>query len=206
MEGGRDGASDRVSEMIKAGAIIVGNRQGPASAVWDIAADLGFSFVKAYAPPPALRDVAKGSPLSFFLLAETSNPRDYASLVTQIRRTQQSSLAFAPLVYFCESPSREVVEACVSIGIDDVMTMPFTPERVRARLMRQIETPQVYFETEDYFGPDRRRLSGPRLADAFLRGLPDAPPARRLEIRRSLAGGVAVIRDEIVALHVPAPA
>jgi hypothetical protein len=58
--------------------------------------------------------------------------------------------------------------------------------------------PQIYFETSDYFGPDRRRLSNPRLADAYLRGLRSVKPARRYEIRRSLSRGIIIIREEMV--------
>jgi hypothetical protein len=187
--------------MIKAGAIIVGDRNGPASAVYDISADLGFVFVKPFAGRPQLPLLALGAPVTFVMFAETTDPKSYEPIVHEIRRGQPRSLALAPLIYFCESPSRDVIDKCVEIGMDDIMTMPFTRDRVHQRLMRQIEAPQIYFETADYLGPDRRRLSDQRLADAFLRGIEEVRPARRLEIRRSLSAGVTVIREEIIQPH-----
>lgn len=184
--------------MINAGALIVGDRHGSAAALFDIAADLGFVFVKPFAARPTLPLIVQGPPVTFVLFAETADAGTLLPIIRDIRRGPPRSLCFAPLVYFAESPSREVVNACVGMGFDDVMTMPFTVARVHQRLMQQIEAPQVYFETADYFGPDRRRLSEPRLADAFLRGLPGARPARRYEIRRSLTGGVSILKEELV--------
>lgn len=187
--------------MIKAGAIIVGDRNGPGSAVYDIAADLGFVFVKPFASRPQLPLLVVGAPVTFVLFAEVADPKSYEPIVQEIRRGQPRSLALAPLIYFCESPAREVIDTCVGIGFDDIMTTPFTQKRVHQRLMRQIGAPQIYFETVNYLGPDRRRMSGHRLADAFLRGIEEDQQARRLEIQRNLTTGVKVIREDIVKHH-----
>ncbi len=184
--------------MIKAGAVIIGDPKGSGSAVYNVAAKIGFEFVKPYANRPTLPLLVQGTPLSFILFAEVADPGVYEPLIREIRQSSSRALAFAPMAYFCESISRDIMDICVGAGFDDVISMPFMPERVRAQLMQQIEAPQVYFETSDYFGPDRRRLSAPRLADAFLRGLPLLQSARRIEIRRSLTTGVAILRDETI--------
>lgn len=195
------GARERDFGMINAGAIIVGDRHGTGAAIYDIAADLGFVFVKAYAPRPMLPLLVQGPPISFVLFGEVPDPAAHLPAIREVRRGSPRSLSFAPLIYFAESPSRDMVTACIGLGFDDIVTMPFTQSRVQARLMQQIEMPLVYFETADYFGPDRRRLSGPRMADAFLRGLEEIQPARRYEIRRNLTTGVSILREQIVNPH-----
>ena len=178
---------------IKAGAIIVGNRQGPGAAVYDIAADLGFRFVKPYAGRPGLALVAREAPLFFVLFAEIRDPMTYDPIVREIRHGGPRALAFSPLIYFCESPSRETVASCAALGMDDVVTMPFTRERVWTRLMRQIDRMQVYAETSSYLGPERRRLSGVQ-PDSPARTTLSAQPDRRYEIRRSLETGAQIRR------------
>jgi DNA-binding response OmpR family regulator len=178
---------------IKAGAIIVGDRQGPGAAVYDIAADLGFSFVRPYAGRPGLALVAREAPLFFVLFAELRDPMAYDPIVREIRQGGPRAIAFSPLIYFCESPSRETVTACAELGMDDVVTMPFTRERVLTRLMRQIDRMQVYSETPDYLGPDRRRLSGTRVDNPARTAL-SAQPGRKYEIRRNLETGARIRR------------
>ena len=178
---------------VKAGAIIVGNRQGPGAAVYDIAADLGFGFIRPYAGRPALALVAREAPLCFVLFAEVLDPMVYDPIVREIRQGGPRAIAFSPLIYFSESPSRETVAACAALGMDDVVTMPFTRERVWARLRRQIDNMQVYSESADYLGPERRRLSGTR-ADSPGRTALSAPPDRRYEIRRDLDTGAKIRR------------
>ena len=178
---------------IKAGAIIVGNRQGPGAAIYDIAADLGFGFIRPYAGRPGLALVAREAPLFFVLFAELPNPMAYDPIVREIRQGGPRAIAFSPLIYFSESPSRETVSACAELGMDDVVTMPFTRERVWTRLMRQIDRMQVYSETPGYLGPDRRRLSGMRL-ETPARTTLSAQPDRRYEIRRNLETGAQIRR------------
>ncbi len=184
--------------MIKAGALVVGERRGRGALLFDIATELGFSFVKPIGLRSPLPIKAQSVPVCFVLFAGVEDPEIHAPIIREIRRAEPRSLAFSPLIYFSENPSHETVASCTRLGFDDVMTMPFTRERVHTRLMRQIETPLIYFETADYFGPDRRRRSSPRIADAYLRGLRDIPPARRYEIRRSLSHGVMILREELI--------
>ena len=189
-----------IDDMIKAGALIVGDRQGSGAAIYDIAADLGFSFVHPFSGRGSLAQAMQATPIVFVLFSEIADPRRYEPALRDIRRASPRELAFAPTVLFAESPSRQEVSDCSALGFDDILTMPFTRDRIYLRLMRQIETPIIYFETGDYFGPDRRRSSGPRIADAYLRGIDQARPARRYEIRRSFHHGTMVMREEVVGV------
>jgi DNA-binding response OmpR family regulator len=185
-----------MDRLLKAGAIIVGNRLGLGAAIYDIAADIGFGFVRPYAGRPGLTLVARETPLFFVLFAEVRDPSVYEPIVKEIRQGGPRAIAFSPLIYFSESPSHETVAACAALGMDDVVTMPFTRERVWARLKRQIDRMQVYSETSDYLGPDRRRLSGTHATPPGRLAL-SAQPDRRYEIRRSLEAGSRVHRERI---------
>lgn len=183
--------------MIGAGAIVVGDAAGTGEPLLAAAAECGFVFVRhldldGHVP---LSELTAGARLSFFLFAEAGDPRVHAPVIAEIRHSPTRELAYAPLAYFTYNGSEDLIDACIGLGFDEVIGMPLSCERLKTGLMRQIETPQVYYETAEYFGPDRRRLSEPRLADAFLRGLNGVPAARRIEFRRSLTTGIAILED-----------
>ena len=50
------------------------------------------------------------------------------------RFSPSRKLRLSPLIYFSESPSHEGIRACAAMGFDDVVTLPFSRERVTARL------------------------------------------------------------------------
>jgi len=181
--------------MIGAGAIVVGDAGGTGEPLLVAAAECGFNFVRHYDGQQPLNDVTAGATLSFFLFAEADDPAVHAPLISDIRHNPLREIAYAPLAYFTYKGSEDLIDTCVGLGFDEVIGMPLNSERLLAGLMRQIETPQVYYETAEYFGPDRRRFSEPRLADAFLRGLNTAQTARRIEFRRSLTAGIRIIVD-----------
>ncbi len=181
--------------MIGAGAIVVGNAAGTGEPLLATAAECGFNFVRHYDGQQPLDELAAGARLSFFLFAEADDPAVHAPVIRDIRHNKQREIAYAPLAYFTYRGSEDLIETCVGLGFDEVIGMPLDRERLVVGLMRQIETPQVYYETAEYFGPDRRRFSEPRLADAFLRGHNVVQMARRIEFRRSLTAGIRILGD-----------
>ena len=181
--------------MIEAGAIVIGDAAGTGEPLLVAAAECGFTFVRHYDGQQPLNELAADATLSFFLFAEADDPSVHAPLIRDIRQNPVREIAYAPLAYFTYKGSEDLIDTCVGLGFDEVIGMPLDRERLLAGLMRQIETPQVYYETAEYFGPDRRRFSKPRLADAFLRGLNTAQSARRIEFRRSVTAGIRILGD-----------
>jgi hypothetical protein len=138
----------------------------------------------------------QSTPLCFFLFAATENIQSLRGIAEAVRFSAARRLRFSPLIYFAESPSVEVISACLNMGFDDIITMPFTRKRVLERVTRQVGQNLVYFETATYFGPDRRGRGGPAPDRSDKR---TGAPFRRLEIVRNLVTGVNVLRDDQVA-------
>jgi DNA-binding response OmpR family regulator len=42
-------------------------------------------------------------------------------------------------------------------GVNEILTKPVSPESLYGRLTSVVRQPRPYIETEQYFGPDRRR-------------------------------------------------
>lgn len=175
------------------GALVAGPRTGPGEGLMDISNDLGFSFVRRCASLDSLGACLANARLCFVLFAETADPRSYAGLLKKVRAAKSRAIRFLPVVYFCETPRPEVIVTCLGMGFDDILTMPFTANGVRARLRQQIGRTVSYFETETYFGPDRRRLSGEQPKPRRGGG-----SARRYEISRSPTSGITILREKLV--------
>ncbi len=181
---------------MRAYAFIVGSEDGPRDALLDVARGLGFGGVSAFTTMAQAEQQMQSTPLCFFLFAATENIQSLRGIAEAVRFSASRRLRFSPLIYFAESPSVDVISACLNMGFDDIITMPFTRKRVLERVTRQVGQNLVYYETATYFGPDRRGRGGPAPDRSDKRTGGDF---RRLEIVRSLVTGVNVLRDDQVA-------
>lgn len=178
---------------MNAAAFVVGPREGPGAVLFDLAQALGFASVLPYRSVAEAQRHAEHTPVCFFLFAEVSDVRRLAAPARAIRFSAGRRVRFSPLIYFSRSPSMETIRACIAMGFDDVITGPFRPARVAPRLMRQLDTELVYYETSTYFGPDRRRRDEERTGQPDRRG---GGHFRRLEIVRHISTGVNVLSDD----------
>ncbi|MDB5538360.1 MAG: hypothetical protein JWQ89_87 [Devosia sp.] len=173
---------------MRACAYVVGPPDGPGAALMDLARGIGFPTVLSYAGIAAADTQAHQTPLLFFLFAAVDDVAGLKPVADAIRFSPSRRIRFSPLVYFSESPSADAIKTCVEMGFDDVLTLPFTQQRVSARLDLLVEHTQVYFETATYLGPDRGVRASPHRAGAQY---------RRLELIRTPARGVSVMRDDM---------
>ncbi|MDR3471700.1 MAG: hypothetical protein P4M09_08435 [Devosia sp.] len=178
---------------MNAAAFVVGPREGSGAALYDLAIGVGFTSVQYYRSVAEAERQATHIPLCFFLFAEVADLRRPEAAAQAIRFAGGRRVRFSPLIYFCRNPSVEIIRRCVAQGFDDVITAPFSLERIAPRLMRQIDTELVYYETSSYFGPDRRRQFEELPGQLERRG---EGQYRRLEIVRHVATGVNVLRDD----------
>jgi hypothetical protein len=179
---------------VRACAYVVSSAGRSGTALMELARGCGFDAVVPYQGVTAAELQTTRTPLLFFLCAATPDPRALKAVADAIRFFPSPGIRFSPLIYFDESPSLEVIRQCIAMGFDDVITLPFTRERVEERLRRQVDRPQIYYETPTYFGPDRRgRL--PAEPVHSLRGT--GGQFRRLEIVRTPRRGVRVLRDDV---------
>jgi hypothetical protein len=179
---------------MKATAIVVGADDNPGTTLTDLALLVGFEAVVGYQSVGAAERQAERTPLIFFLFAATEDRKRLKQVANAVRFSTSNRVRFAPMIYFADNPSLEVIRSCVNMGFDDVITLPFTRDRVVARLSRQVEHTLTYYETGTYFGPDRRGLL-PEGGEKQGRG--GGGQYRRLEISRDPEAGVHVLRDDL---------
>jgi hypothetical protein len=173
---------------MKASAFVVGPPDGPGAAVMDMAKGLGFASVANYSGIGAADSQARVTPLVFFLFSAVADVTSLRDVASAIRYATSRRIRFSPMVYFAETASVDTIKRCIDMGFDDVVTLPFTRNRLETRIERMVDRTQVYCETARYFGPDHRGV---------MDHDEDAGQYRRLEIVRSSDRGVSVVRDEI---------
>ena len=175
---------------MNAAAFVVGPRDGAGAALTDLAHALKFARVERYAGVGRAEKQAASTPLLFFFCAAVQDVLSLKPVANAIRFSTSRTLRFSPLIYFAREPSADTIKACISLGFDDVIALPFGSNDLGERVFRQIGRPQTYYETATYFGPDRR--GKPRENGKGE----DSGGYRRIEIVRHPETGIDVLRDD----------
>src|SRR5689334_5166943 len=154
-------------DLLRAAALIVGSSETPGVDLAQVARDLGFSPVLLY---HGMTDAARRvdvTPLLFFLCAPVRDVQALKPIADAVRFSDDMRLKFLPLIYFSPEPSVDDIKACIQMGFDDIIALPYLSGDLTERIGRQVGHTQTYYETATYFGPDRRnRIGAPRSTDS----------------------------------------
>lgn len=161
------------------------------------------SFLERFAHRVGFRrgiEVGSGSsdgaaPVSFFLLHHQVSDAYKQSILAAIRGSEDRDIAFAPVVILIDDCACEQIIRYVHWGFDDVISLPEKAYVLKARL-EALLVRQIYFETQDYLGPDRRRLESLSFA-AERRGI--GASFMRYEFWRDPDAGVRIGRRVVAA-------
>ncbi len=171
---------------------MVGSGSAAGAGLIALARSLGFSRVEPYSGIEIMLQRAEATPLIYVLCAAVPDVSKLKPTAKLLRSSPDYRLRFAPLIYFPPEPSIETIKACIGMGFDDVIAMPYSGNDLGQRIGRQIGGTHIYYETPTYFGPDRRnRVGETRSSESD----PGGGEYRRMEIRRSEAG-IDVLSDE----------
>jgi CheY-like chemotaxis protein len=83
---------------------------------------------------------------------------DGIELISMIRADRNLPSRAAPIICVSGYSERAMVEAAIRAGADDFLVKPISPRDVLAHITHHLTRRLEYFETDSYFGPDRRRL------------------------------------------------
>lgn len=94
-------------------------------------------------------------------------PCDGLELGRKIRFDPDSPNKFVPIILMTGFSEKRRVISARDEGITEFLVKPFNTRDLYRRLYRIIEAPRQFVESEDFFGPDRRRTkpneySGPK--------------------------------------------
>lgn len=188
---------------MQSAAFVVGPMDGPCQAIIQLCQDLGFATTSHYVGPDQVEAQSRRTPVCFFLVSSATRKSAISEFVTDIRHHRDRALRFSPLLFLCEDPSSRTISFCVQAGFDDIVAPPFTAPRLAERVKAQLNTPMTYFETETYFGPDRRRKR--EFSPLFPEQRGASTPVRQFEVRRDLRHGIQVTTSRNTTLQAGKP-
>lgn len=172
-------------------------RTGPqANSLTQIAERTGFGEIVSLA---SRRDYPGSHPkaLTFFLVHRHLSLSVMAAVIRSIRLSPDDQVRFAPVILFAEDGPYETYLQYIHLGFDDVITLPEKRPVLVQRLTVPLVGEHVYFQTPEYFGPDRRRMESPTQTDS--RRLPVPHSHTRFVFSRSPAEGIQIVRTDIFA-------
>lgn len=177
---------------------IIGGLDTPSSKRLDeLAREAGFELTRPFTTREAAERQSRFTPLCFFFFKFQPDLEPIARRIAELRASRETSIRFAPMVCFVEQPSRAEIIACIRAGIDDIVTLPVASADLKRRVRAQTGHPVVYFETGDYFGPDRRRHLMGRIEPGGPERRNQSSAHKRHHFIRKPVSGVRVLNVEI---------
>ena len=114
------------------------------------------------------------------------DPKNGLELTKRIRTDETSPNPFTPVVLMTGYSQKKRVLQARDSGITEMLVKPYTAKALYQKIEQLIEKPRNFVRSENYFGPDRRRLAreedykGP---DRRNLTQPEAKPAPPQEVR-----------------------
>lgn len=176
---------------------IIGGMDTPSSKRLDeLAREAGFELTRPFTSLEAAERQSRFTPLCYFVFKYQPDLEPIANRIVDLRASRQSSIRYAPVVCFVAQPSRAEIIACIRAGIDDIVTLPVGAADLKRRMRAQTGRPVVYFETGDYFGPDRRRHLMGRTQPGGPERRKQSSAHKRFHFVRKEAAGIRVLNIE----------
>lgn len=184
-----------MSDLIAAcSAYVISRSEAQSAELERLARRLGFLHVQPLFSRHGFGPSDNTPKLGFFLVYRHLADRVMLAVRNLIRASDDPTVRYAPIILFTEDCDFEAYTRYVRLGFDDVLTLPDKREMLVARLEHQIKSEHVYFETDDYLGPDRRRMEVAGSTDPRRGGEPRS--FSRHIVRRSVETGAQVARTE----------
>lgn len=83
-------------------------------------------------------------------------------LLRWVRTAKESPNRFVPFIMVSGAADREFVWSVRDLGVSEFLAKPFSAKSVYEHIAHVIHRPRPFIATQEYFGPDRRRMPGSR--------------------------------------------
>jgi CheY-like chemotaxis protein len=96
-------------------------------------------------------------------------PMDGITFTRLIRNDPSSPNPYVPVILMTGFSERRRVLQARDAGVTEFLVKPFNARDLYKRIAQVIERPRQFVRSEDFFGPDRRRLRAQEFAGPFRR-------------------------------------
>ena len=97
----------------------------------------------------------------FCIVDWQGEPMDGLEFATFIRNSDESPDPKLPIVMLTNNANTHQIIDARNAGVDEFLAQPITRRALHTRLLALLENPMLFVQSDDYRGPDRRRLRRP---------------------------------------------
>ena len=180
-------------------AVVIGKTATQIRFLRSFADRCGFGLVEE----PATGDIPSAKTRISYVLVHHKVGDGLLRAVTRAIRGGSREVCFSPIVVIADDCTVDRIVHFVDLGVDDVITLPEKRDVLVQRLCGQLWAEHHKIETEDYFGPDRRRLETKTHIDDRRLGVASYA---RFVIQRIPEHGTKVVRHQIFSAPHATPA
>lgn len=168
--------------------------------MYNLMRQAGFKDTRQFPNNGSMLSEFRHGPLPFIFVHSTLPIALAQTSFLAVRTHPDVSLRFLPIIVIAEKCDTRKLLQFIQLGCDDIITMPLTAANILTRLKHQVGVGKDYYQTETYFGPDRRQHkitvnrthSGRGKGDHFF---------RHFLIQRHVTRGITILNTEV---HFPA--
>lgn len=119
----------------------------------------GFGFVREASSCALGFEMFKSNNIEIVCVETIMTEMSGNELIKTIRTSSESPNTVVPILATCSHPTVKNVSESRDAGATELVGKPFAPRAMLDRLVNMIEEPRQFVRSEDFFGPDRRRLA-----------------------------------------------
>ncbi|MBT4891153.1 MAG: response regulator [Rhodospirillales bacterium] len=146
---------------------------------------LGISNVKFVNDAPKALEAANTGKFDAMIIERDLNNKSGLKLVKFLRASAKSNDPLLPVIMMAANWEYPQIVAARDAGVNEYLAKPFSQGQMQKRLEAVHTKPRPFIKDDDFFGPDRRRKTGPELK-AKERRLIEPEFLKREDMKKSI--------------------
>lgn len=125
---------------------------------------------------PSALDILRSKPIDLIICDWQMKPVDGIKFTQLVRRAPDSTNPFVPIIMVTAYGEPELVCEARDSGVNEFLVKPVAPATLLSRIVSVLAAPRDFVETQEFFGPDRRRKSESYRGTERRKALPEVAP------------------------------
>ena len=137
----------------------------------------GVRHIREVADGVAALDAVRDHPVDLVIVDFNMFPIDGVAFTRLVRNSPDSANPYLPIIMMTGHSEKTRVYEARDAGVTEFVVKPITAKALFDRIQAVILRRRSFVKTEDYFGPDRRRINAPNFKGPYRRSTDQAAGA-----------------------------
>jgi len=168
---------------------------------------VGFERVADTGDLSTVRDLCTKDDADLLICGSRLADGDCGGLIHRIRHNDLGRNPFVNIITMISAADENIIRKAINAGTDDILVMPFAPERLIERIALMVRERKPFVVTTDYVGPNRRtghrpgsqvipEIAVPNPLKAMVAAAPD-----RDKLRAEIAETAKTLNEQKIERH-----